>query len=404
MNRNPTLPVVLACALCVPAFAQDQVSPWEEVRAEIASLAARVDQLEAENVALKARNDDLERRLTATPPATTPEVARDAAAAAAPPAWYDSLKVSGYLFGDAYAVLANHDHSIEDQTGFWVRRAYLTFDTAVAEGWAARLRFEMNSPGDFTTNSKLEPFVKDAYLAFKHAGRELDLGLSSSPTFEYVEGFWGYRALEKTPLDLYRMGSSRDLGIAYKGGFYGGRFFYHAMFGNGAGDGAETNKGKKAMASLGFKPMDRLVMQAYADYEDRPGTSDRTTWQAFLGWSGERSRYGLQYASQNRESPDGPDDTIAVASAFGVWKLTSQGTLIARYDRSFDGYPDATGIPYLRIVNQTRFDLAIVGWEQRLASRVSLIPNFEYVRYRSTDGAAAPDDDLYGRLTLFYEF
>jgi hypothetical protein len=128
------------------------------------------------------------------------------------------------------------------------------------------------------------------------------------------------------------------------------------------------------------------------------------TWQAFAGWTGARSRYGLQYASQSREVEPGRNTDLAVASAFGVWQVTERGRLIARYDRSFDGYPDADQIPFLRIADNMKFDLAILAWEQRLQPRISLSPNIEYVAYRGTDGVPAPDDDLYARLTLFFEF
>ena len=176
------------------------------------------------------------------------------------------------------------------------------------------------------------------------------------------------------------------------------------MLGNGAGDGAETNEGKKIMGSVGLRPTDRLVAEFYADYENRPGSTDRTTYQAFLGWSGEASRYGLQYASQERELETGGDETLAVASAFGIWRLTDRGSLIARYDRSFDGYPDADRIAYFAIAPDTPFDLAILGWEHAIDPKIRLIPNVEYVRYRSAHGVPAPDDDLYARLTLYYTF
>ena len=372
-------------------------APQDDLRLELARLAQRVDRLESENEVLKARND--RQALAAATPAPPPPEPKPA-----PKPWYESVKVSGYLFGDAYAVLENHDPDVQDQYGFWVRRAYLTVDSKLDEEWSARLRFEVNSPGDFETNSKLEPFVKDAYLAWKRDGRELYLGLSPSPTFDYIEGFWGLRHIEKTPLDLYRMASSRDLGIAYKGKARDGAVFYHAMLGNGAGDGAETNKGKKITGSLGLRPTDSLVTQVYADYEDRPGETDRSTLQAFLGFEGEQSRYGLQYAWQRREVENAADEDIAILSAFGAWQLTHQGLLFARYDRSFDGIPDAARIPYLDLVDDMRFDLAILGWEHRLMPRVRLAPNLEYVHYRATDGVPAPDDDLFARLTLFYEF
>lgn len=408
------LSCILATLLIVLANASAaEILPQDDLRQELTRLAQRVDRLEAENAELKARNERLEVVMAelhppanqaaavtaAAPPPVSPDQAKPA-----PLPWYESMKVSGYLFGDTYAAIENHDPDVKDQYGFWVRRAYLTIDSKLDDEWSARLRFEANSPGDFETNSKLEPFVKDAYLAWKRDRHELYLGLSPSPTFEYIEGFWGLRHVEKTPLDLYRMASSRDMGIAYKGESAQGALFYHAMIGNGAGDGAETNKGKKIMASLGIRPTDALVTQLYADYEDRPGASDRSTLQAFLGWRGRLSRYGLQYAWQRREIDKESNEDIAILSAFGAWQLAPQGQLFARYDRSFDGIPDAAKVPYLNLVNDMRFDLVILGWEQQLRPGISLSPNLEYVRYRDTDGISAPGDDLFGKLTLFYHF
>lgn len=339
----------------------------------------------------------------ASPP-TPPAVSEVAVKPAAPKPWYENVKLSGYVFGDAYWVGAHHDPTIEDLNGFWLRRAYLTFDYAIAEQWSARLRFEGNSPGDFKTNAKIEPFIKDAYLAWKGENVDLLMGISPSPTWDYIEGFWGYRAVEKTPLDLYRMGSSRDFGLAAKGKLAGGKVFYHAMLGNGSGEGAETNEGKKAMLAVGFKPTDSIVIELHADTEDRPGSTDRTTWQGFVGFKGSRSRYGLQYASQDRQVAVGPDQTLAVGSIFGVWDLSAKTSLLARYDRSFDVNPEGDKIPYLVIAKDSEFDFALLGLDYKLAKKISLIPNVEYVMYRETDGRPAPDDDLIARLTLFFQF
>jgi hypothetical protein len=345
--------------------------------------------------------------------AATPEPAAPAAAEAKPsepeikPAdkpWYEKVKLSGYVFGDAYAAVDHHDSAIQDQNGFWIRRAYLTFDYAIVDQWSARLRFEANSPGDFKTNAKLDPFIKDAYLAWKGTDTDVLVGISPSPTWELVEGFWGYRAVEKTPVDLYRIGSSRDFGLAAKGKLAGGKVVYHAMFGNGAGEGAETNEGKKVMLAVGFKPTDAFVFELYADTEDRPGATDRTTWQGFLGWKGKRSRYGLQYVTQDRQVATGPDQTLAVGSIFGVWELTDKTSLLARYDRSFDVNPEGDRIPYLAIAKDSEFDFALLGLDYQLAKKINLMPNLEYVMYRETDGRPAPDDDLMARLTLYFQF
>jgi hypothetical protein len=318
--------------------------------------------------------------------------------------WYERVTISGLLFGDAYVVAAHHDPDIENQNGFWLRRGYLTFDFTVAEKWSARLRMEANSPGDFVTNSDLHPFVKDAYLEWKDEGHDLYLGISPSPAFDLVEHVWEYRAVEKTPLDLYRLASSRDFGVAYRGHAFDGKFLYHAMLGNGAGQGSETNEGKKGMLSLAFQATKQVIVEFYADVEDRPGSTDRSTYHAFVGFKGAAFHSGVEYASQDRQTDAGPDQTIAVGSVFGVWDFAEKLSLLARIDRSFDGNPEAEQIPYWVLANDTKFDLALVGLDYRIQRVVSLIPNIGYVAYRETDGRPAPDNDLIVRLTLSCQF
>ncbi len=123
-----------------------------------------------------------------------------------------AVKISGLVFGDYYWVASNHNNSLEDSNGFWLRRMYLTFDKPLTKTIDTRLRFEMNSAGDFSTKSKLDPFVKDAYVRWKFSKlHQAYIGLSSTPTWNVVEGFWGYRSIEKTILDLQKFGNSRDL-------------------------------------------------------------------------------------------------------------------------------------------------------------------------------------------------
>ena len=231
--------------------------------------------------------------------------------------WYEKVEISGLLFGDAYAVVDHHDPDIDGQWGFWLRRGYLTVDFALAKAWSARFRLEVNSPGDFESSAKMTPFVKDAWVAWKDKGHELYLGISPSPTFERVEGFWGYRAVEKTPLDLYRIGSSRDFGVAYKGKMADGKLVTHAMLGNGAGEGGETNEGKKGMLSVAFLPTKQLVVELYADAEDRPDSTDRTTFHGFAGFKGcqEPLRCRVRDAEAGGCGGPGPDRGGALRSS-----------------------------------------------------------------------------------------
>lgn len=318
--------------------------------------------------------------------------------------WYEKVKISGLLFGDAY-YLSNHpDGTIRGQSGFWLRRGYLTVDSQLAESWSLRLRFEVNSPGDFKTQANLQPYVKDAYVARQFQNGEFQSGIVSTPTWEFTEAFWGYRSVEKTPADLYRLGSARDFGVAGKWSAQGGKIKLHGTVGNGAGIGSETNKGKNLAISAGFFPNPKLAFELYADSDDRPGRSDRTTYHAFLGFKTKAQRYGLQYLQQDRQRPSGGDLRVRVASAYGVWKLTERGSLLARFDRALDPNPEGDRIPYLVLSKNHEFNFFLVGFDWTVSSKIHFIPNVELVRYRAQAGLPTPEDVAIGRLTLFVEF
>lgn len=107
-------------------------------------------------------------------------------------------EIKGYMFGDYYYVVNHHNPQIKDRNGFWFRRIYFTYDNNLNEKIKMRLRFEMNSAGDFTSNEKLKAAVKDAYLSYKTKGQQIMFGIVSTPTWGHnIEKIWGYRSLKK---------------------------------------------------------------------------------------------------------------------------------------------------------------------------------------------------------------
>lgn len=314
-------------------------------------------------------------------------------------------RISGLAFGDAYWMAGNHDADFEGRNGFWLRRAYLTFDRDLSEELALRLRFETNSAGDFTSANKLEPFVKDLYVRWTREREQVYLGISSTPTWNVIEKIWGYRSVEKTPLDLFKMGSSRDFGVAVKGRFDAdGRIRYHAMLGNGSGTRGETNAGKKVFFSLGFYPVDPLVIELYGDYEERPDEIDRTTFQGFAAVQGDWGRVGVMAARQRREVSAVETVNIDIASVFGVFQVHERAALLARYDRTFQPNSDASRISYLPMDPLSEGHLGILGVDVALTEQFHLIPNVEFVVYDREDGTPAPDTDVMVRTTFSVTF
>jgi hypothetical protein len=304
------------------------------------------------------------------------------------------VTITGLVFGDYYAVVSHHDASVEGMNGFWLRRGYLTFDRTLSDDLSARLRFEVNSPGDFRTNANLEPYVKDAYVKWRSGpALEVLIGLVPTAAVETVERVWGYRSLEKTVLDLHRVISTRDLGVAAMGTY--GRVKYHLHAGNGAGTGSETNEGKKVGGAFSLAPTKTTVFEVYADYEDRPGASDRSTLQAVGGIQNDRFRAGVQLARQFRDNGNDFD----AASLFGAYNLSPKYSLIGRVDRQFDPNPEGDRIPYLPFDTTRESTLFLAGVDWKLHKNLSIIPNLEYVKY---DGGGSAD--LLPRVTFYFTF
>lgn len=319
-------------------------------------------------------------------------------------------KFSGYMFGDYYYMAANHNPNLEKLNGFWMRRIYFAYDQKLDNGFSMRLRTEMGQPGDFTTSGKMIPFVKDAYLKWTaDNGSQVLFGISPTPTWDVIEHMWGYRAVEKTPLDLMKYGSSRDFGLAVKGKLGASKkAYYHVMFANGASNKSETNKQKKIMGSLGLWLTDKILVEGYADYDGRPDDKSRNTLQGFVAYKTAKARLGVQVAYQNRKMGSGAADVNStIWSVFGAAKVADKTTAFARVDGNSDPVVGGESISYIPF-DETAKPLFIVGGlDFQLAAGVHMMPNVEMVSYSAVDAAAkgtAPDSDVMPRVTFYYKF
>lgn len=318
--------------------------------------------------------------------------------------------LSGLIYSDYYAILNHHIEDLEGENGFWARRVYLTYDNKLTNSLSARFRLEMNSPGDFSTNQKLEPFVKDLYLNWSiNQNHAMVAGLSSTPTWGLVERVWGYRPVEKSPSDLHKLGSSRDFGLALKGQLgETGRLKYHAMVGNGSGTGAETNQWKKVMLSLGWWFNDNLVVEAYGEYNRTGETTTISAAHGFLGYVSNNVNAGAMYVAQfNTEEISGADDvteTLDVASVFTNIKLAEKWTALLRADHMFSANPRGPSIDYIPFSDQANSTLLLFGVDFEPVQNVHVIPNIETVIYGDAPDGSSPNTDVIFRTTLYYKF
>jgi hypothetical protein len=334
-------------------------------------------------------------------------------------------KISGLMFGDYYSYFKWHQDQISStnptvikgQHGLWFRRIYLTYDAALSEKLNTRFRLEANSNGDFA-GGDIVPYVKDAYLRWTYTGQQqLTLGIHPTLTFEWLDGFWGLRHIEKTPVDLYRLDSSRDFGFSVGGPTPLKGLSYAAQFGNESGNGSETAEGKILRFESHYERNPGLALEGFYSYGTRPAGEYRQLLQGITGFQNDVARLGAQYVWGKRTSgeAEAPDQTIDVWSGFAVWAVRPKKVnLFFRADRvkghlgSVEtGLPGAENIDYWLLSSQSPFTTWIAGSEWYLHPAVRLSPNLEVVKYSNDpDPVNFPgrDRDSFFRLTFYWTF
>ncbi|MCD6277695.1 hypothetical protein J7J69_05575 [candidate division WOR-3 bacterium] len=306
-----------------------------------------------------------------------------------------SGKFSGDMIGEYYYVSQNHNDSLVGHNGFWFRRIYFTYDNFPQENVKIRLRLEMGSPGKFNTKSTLNPVVKDAFISFNGDAGKLTFGIQPTPTFAKVEDSWGYRSLEKTPLDLQKWSSSRDFGISFTG--RRSILDYKLMIGNSSSNKSECNKGKRVYGALGVTPIDGLYIEFYGDYSGIYSSNKDYIVQGFASYRCSLFRIGMLYAVKGEI---GNSQKRNILSGYGVFNTGEKLDVIVRCDRMFEANPEGEAISYIPFAQNSPSTFILVGLSYEIYKNIKIIPNVEYVIYDSS--AVSPD--MYPRLTLYYKW
>jgi hypothetical protein len=315
------------------------------------------------------------------------------------------FKISGLVFGDYYYIVSSHRDELEEENGFRIRRLYFTYDHPLSETYSLRVRLEANSEGDFESTGALTAYLKDAWLKRDFGAHELTMGLASTPNIEFIDRFQGYRSVEKSPLDLYRWDSSRDLGLLMSGGFgEDQRTRYSFQFGNGSGTGSETNASKSVRGQLIHESASGLVLEGYADWQNQPEDKDISTFEAVVGCKESQWRASLQYGHQERLAADstGSDLSLDFLSAFAAIEVSPRVAVLGRVDGNLDPLPNGGSTDYFPFSEDAESIFALAGLDFTLGENVHLIPNVEFATYGEAADGSTPGTDVMPRVTLFF--
>lgn len=353
------------------------------------------------------------------------------------PEFKPSGKLWGYAFGDflykAHAnsvgmtntQYANTANQPKDFNSFDIRRVYLGYDYDISPKFATQVL--MSYEGNTLADGSRTFYIKAANIRWKNIFHNSDLvfGQTSTPTFATTsEPIWGYRALEKTIMDMRKIGGSNDVGISLQGKFNDkGDYGYNVMIGNGTGAVAENNRFKKFYGDVYAKFLDqKLIVDLGGDNEIgqfKPYEKSKTTFKAMAAYQTSGFTVGVEGFEQIQKNytiftnaSAQADTANAVAAGISVF---ARGTLIKdklNFAIRYDSYnPDtkfSSSNTYKSSYTFFKESFFLFGLDYMPAKNVHIMPNIWYNGYSNKataqNGLDKTSNDLAARLTVYYIF
>ena len=314
--------------------------------------------------------------------------------------------ISALAFGDYYFQLKNNSTTIEKQNGFWFRRIYLTYDSDLSDKLKARVRLEVQSPGNFpTATALLNPYLKDAYISYQYLPlHKVTLGIQGSLSFDNIDKWYGYRHVEKTMWDLYKVRSSREFGVTLSGAFdTSKKFNYSVQFGNNSGYKNEIDKYKEIGADFTFNLTPQLIIEVNGDRATLTNTKNDTQYQAFAGYQGDWGRVGVNYGRDTIRETGKEDVNFGVLSTFAVAKFSKKLEALARFDTTTDPQPYGQS-DFLVIEKGFKTNLIILGLGWNIHPKLQIMPNVKLLSYKANSAGLKPAANQQFNLTFYYQF
>ncbi|MFT4256347.1 MAG: carbohydrate porin [Pseudoxanthomonas sp.] len=331
----------LAGALVADAAHAQSASELAELKAQIAALQAKVEDLEARSDAQSDVNVEQAKVNETVVPAV------------------DSLKklvndtkVGGRIFFDATNISQENNgvKTSSTGTGFDVTRFYLTVDHTFDDVWSANLTSDAQylsitpgTGGSVNQGNSVEVFIKKAYVQAKYSDALfLRAGAADTPWIPFVEKYYGYRYVQNTLTDRTSYGSSADWGF-HVGGESANGFNYAAAITNGRGyRNPSRSKGVDFEARLGYAPTQNTIVGVgfytgkrgnETETATTPHTGDRVNLMA--AYASSKFRLGAEwFQAKNWAVTNTVSDKAAGWSVWGNVALTQSGiTAFARYDK-----------------------------------------------------------------------
>jgi len=240
----------------------------------------------------------------------------------------------------------------KDSNGFGLSRAYFTYKKNISDELSYTFQTDvgqlkvvnMDEDEPIDTKTQFVAYLKKAYVGWKSPIGKLSIGLQGMNVFNITEKTWGFRFLEKSPMDLHNFSSSADMGIGYSGKI--NIINYHVTITNGTGyKKSEDDKYKKLATQFVYGEKKLVKNDGYnlglvytmESYDISENTTESTTVMSIFGgyasscpiFASNSFRIGSEY---DMMKDSGSDVTSQIMAFYGSYKLSDSIEGLLYYD------------------------------------------------------------------------
>lgn len=240
-------------------------------------------------------------------------------------------RVYGLIYTDVFARINSEVRS----SAFEMKRIYLGYEKVMNDAFEANIKIDIGSPDDLSPFSlaRRYAYFKNAYVKYHSHKLSILFGIIDLQQFKLQEKIWEHRYIEKSFADLYRFGSSADLGALIN---YQWNDWLSSDITMMNGDGytqLHNQSNYKYGGGLTVHPVKKLVVRGYYDitYHDIM----QSTLTLFAGYQDkELLSAGLEYNHRFNQAYQ-EDYQRYGYSCYITWYFIEKWQVFARYDHVF---------------------------------------------------------------------
>ena len=218
------------------------------------------------------------------------------------------------------------------ETAFDITRAYLGFESKIAENYSIVLKLDIGSPEDLSEYSRIKRYAyfKNAALKYSKNKLAINFGIIDMLQFKVQEKFWDHRYIYKSYLDAYRFGSSADIG-AQAIYMINKRLTGDITFSNGEGySKLQLDNSFKTGFGVTISPVKKLTVRTYYSFISKKDTTQNTL-SIFAGYSVFGVKIGGEFNYQFNANSKTDHDKYGYSFYF-MYNFAKKWEVFVRYD------------------------------------------------------------------------